>query len=300
MHVDGFRFDLAAALARGAHTVDTWSAFFATVHQDPVLQSVKMIAEPWDTGANGYQVGNFPFHWSEWNDKYRETIRGFWREGGPAANEVACRLTGSAEIFQHTGRGPSASVNYIASHDGLTLRDLAGGDARMQRNLLATLMTSMGLPMLGAGDEWGRSQKGNDNAYNQDNEISWLDWSSVDEGLRSLVRKLIVLRPELPWIQKDDWPGGDLSVGWIRQDAQEMTHEDWHQPRRHLAMIGKRGDREGILLLNAGTEDLPYELPKRERPWHLMINTACDGTCDKTEVTQFVLRAASMAVLFYN
>ena len=295
MHVDGFRFDLAAALARGAHTVDTWSAFFATVHQDPVLQSVRLIAEPWDTGANGYQVGNFPFHWSEWNDKYRETIRAFWREGGPAANEVACRLTGSAEIFQHTGRGPSASVNYIASHDGLTLRDLAGGDVRMQRNLLATLMTSMGLPMLGAGDEWGRSQQGNDNAYNQDNEISWLDWSKVDEGLRSLVRKLIALRPQLPWLEQDDWPGGDLHIGWIRQDAQEMTDDDWHQPRRHLAMIGKRGDHEALLMLNAGKEDLQYALPKRDRPWQVLIDTSCEAV--EPEARQFTLRAGSIAVL---
>ena len=210
MHVDGFRFDLAATLARGVHTVDTWSAFFATIHQDPVLQGVKLIAEPWDTGTNGYQTGNFPYHWSEWNDKYRESIRTLWRSGPGGLPDVASRITGSADLFQGSGRGPSASINYIASHDGLTLRDLAmtaprleslEPDAartharqRMERNLLATLLLSMGTPMLTAGDEWGRTQHGHDNPYDQDNETSWLDWNAMDPALLALTRQLIALR----------------------------------------------------------------------------------------------------------
>ena len=245
MHVDGFRFDLAATLARGAHTVDTWSAFFATIHQDPVLQGVKLIAEPWDTGTNGYQVGNFPFHWSEWNDRYRESVRRFWRErAGPGCRDVAARLTGSIDLFKGSGRravrqhqlhrqprrsdagrpGGTASAGGAGAGERDTRR-------RLQRNLLATVLLSMGTPMIDAGDEWGRTQQGHDNAYNQDNAISWLDWSAADESLRAFVQQLIRIRKEIPWLQHGQWPGRDLQVRWLRPDAQPLDEGDW-QARR--------------------------------------------------------------------
>ena len=275
MHVDGFRFDLAATLARGEQTIDTWSAFFATIHQDPVLQGVKLIAEPWDTGTNGYQVGNFPFHWSEWNDRYRESLRGFWRNEPGRLPEVAARLTGSIDLFKGSGRRPSASINYIASHDGLTLRDLAGGNGRMMRNMLATVFLSMGTPMLLAGDEWGRSQQGNDNAYNQDNEISWLDWSKADPALLAFVTHLITNRSNLPWIQKDQWAGFGLDIRWLRPDGSELTADDWEQPRSHVAMYGWRGDSRAILFVNASEETHEYQLPVLEKGrWRLAVDTS--------------------------
>jgi isoamylase len=290
MHVDGFRFDLAATLARGAHTVDTWSAFFSAIHQDPVLQQVKLIAEPWDTGANGYQVGNFPFHWSEWNDRYRETVRRFWREEPTGLPDLATRLTGSADLFQRDGRGPSASVNYIASHDGLTLADLAErsaalhafepGPARedarrqLQRNLLATLLLSMGTPMIAAGDEWGRTQQGNDNAYDQDNAVSWLDWSRADVDLQRFTRYLIRLRKEIPWLQHAHWPGRDLTIEWLRPDGRPLEEEDWQAPRAHLALRGAIDGHQALLVLNASALPVPYVLPGDvDAEWQVAVVT---------------------------
>jgi isoamylase len=299
MHVDGFRFDLAATLARGAHTLDTWSGFFATIHQDPVLQGVKLIAEPWDTGTNGYQVGNFPFHWSEWNDRYRESVRGFWRNEPGRLPEVAARLTGSIDLFKGSGRRPSASINYIASHDGQTLNDLAGGDMRRKRNLLATVLLSMGTPMLLAGDEWGRTQQGHDNAYNQDNEISWLDWSKAQPDLQALVRHLIRVRPNLPWIQKDQWAGFGLDIRWLRPDGQELTDADWEQPRGHVAMYGWRGDSKALLMLNATPESFDYQLPALEKgAWRRIADTAReDPTRAQRMGTSYRLQPTSVAVL---
>jgi isoamylase len=299
MHVDGFRFDLAATLARGAHTLDTWSAFFATIHQDPVLQGVKLIAEPWDTGTNGYQVGNFPFHWSEWNDRFRESIRAFWRNEPGRLPEVAARLTGSIDLFKGSGRRPSASINYIASHDGHTLNDLAGGDRRQMRNMLATVLLSMGTPMLGAGDEWGRSQQGNDNAYNQDNEISWLDWSKVDGPLRALVQHLIQMRRDLPWILKDQWAGFGPEIRWLRPDGSELTPEDWETPRGHVAMHGWRSESRALLLLNATQEGFEYTLPPLERgTWQLVADTSRDDPTATASVEGvFPLAPASVALL---
>jgi glycogen operon protein len=315
MHVDGFRFDLAATLARGVHTVDTWSAFFATIHQDPVLQGVKLIAEPWDTGTNGYQVGNFPFHWSEWNDKYRESARALWCEGPAALPEMAARVTGSADLFQRSGRGPSASINYIASHDGHTLRDLVDAAprlgalpseearahmrTRLQRNLLATLLLSMGTPMLTAGDEWGRTQQGHGNAYDQDNELSWLDWTAVDRSLLALTRQLIALRGGLPWLQQDEWPGAELRIRWLRDDGEEMTADDWSQPRGHLALAGTRGDSSALLLLNASDAPVLVRPPASDAgPWQVMVNTACGrGEGTLAPVGGFAIDGCSVALL---
>ena len=236
MHVDGFRFDLASTLARQFHEVDRLSAFFDLVHQDPVVSQVKLIAEPWDVGEGGYQVGNFPPLWSEWNGKYRDTVRDYWRGEPETLGEFAARLTGSSDLYRHDGRKPSASINFVIAHDGFTLRDLvsyndkhndANGEdnrdgeshnrswncgaegptddpevlalrARQQRNFLTTLLLSQGVPMIAHGDEVGRTQQGNNNVYCQDNELSWIDWSDVDSDLLAFTRMLTELRAEHP------------------------------------------------------------------------------------------------------
>jgi len=224
MHVDGFRFDLAPVLARELHEVDRLSAFFDIIHQDPVLSQVKLIAEPWDVGPGGYQVGGFPPQWTEWNGKYRDTVRDFWRGEPATLDEFAYRLSGSADLYEHTGRRPVASINFVTAHDGFTLRDLvsynekhneANGEgnndgerhnrswncgvegptddaginelrARQRRNFIATLLLSQGVPMLCHGDELGRTQNGNNNGYCQDNELTWIDWADIDAGLTAV------------------------------------------------------------------------------------------------------------------
>src|SRR5687768_9934286 len=236
MHVDGFRFDLAAALARGMHEADRLSAFFDIIHQDPVLSQVKLIAEPWDVGPGGYQVGNFPVLWAEWNGRYRDVTRDYWRSQEETLGEFAARLTGSADLYQDDGRKPYASINFVTAHDGFTLRDLvsyndkhndANGEdnndgeshnrswnsgaegptddefvnairSRQQRNVLATLFFSQGIPMLLGGDEIGRTQQGNNNAYCQDNEISWFDWQAIDENLLAFTRRVIAIHAAHP------------------------------------------------------------------------------------------------------
>ena len=238
MHVDGFRFDLASALARELWEVDRLGAFFDIIHQDPVLSEVKLIAEPWDLGPNGYQVGNFPVLWTEWNGKYRDCVRRFWKGSGGTVSELASRLAGSSDLYAHNGRRPSASLNFITAHDGFTLRDLvsynhkhneANGEenrdgcndndswncgaegptddaaintlrARQQRNFLATLLLSQGVPMLLAGDEFGQTQHGNNNAYCQDSPLAWLDWKLSDEqrALLDFTRELLRLRKTQP------------------------------------------------------------------------------------------------------
>ena len=274
MHVDGFRFDLASALARQFHEVDRLSAFFDLIQQDPVVSQVKLIAEPWDLGEGGYQVGNFPPLWSEWNGRYRDTIRDFWRGEPATLGEFARRLTGSADLYQADSRHPAASVNFITAHDGFTLRDLvsyndkhneangegnadgessnrswncgAEGDTadaevlalrrRQQRNFLATLMLSQGVTMLLAGDESGRTQGGNNNAYCQDNELSWLDWEHADEHLREFTTRLIALRREHPVLHPRRWSKGsetlgEAGIGWCRPDGLEMSDGDWESGR---------------------------------------------------------------------
>ena len=272
MHVDGFRFDLAATLARELHDVDRLSAFFDLIQQDPVVSQVKLIAEPWDVGEGGYQVGNFPPLWSEWNGKYRDTVRDYWRGQNATLGEFAYRLTGSADLYASTGRRPFASVNFITAHDGFTLKDLvsynekhneANGEenrdgandnrswncgaegptnddkvnalrARQQRNFLTTLLLSQGVPMISGGDEIGRSQKGNNNGYCQDNELSWFDWENFDESLLNFTRNLIALRRKhrifarRKWFQGRPLHGtGVKDIAWFTPQAKEMSEEDW-------------------------------------------------------------------------
>jgi isoamylase len=272
MHVDGFRFDLAASLARQFHEVDRLSAFFDLIQVDPVVSQVKLIAEPWDVGEGGYQVGNFPTLWSEWNGRYRDTVRDYWRGEDRTLADFAYRLTGSSDLYGRTGRRPHASVNFVTAHDGFTLSDLVSYDhkhneangednrdgsddnrswnsgaegpaddpaiteirERRRRSLLATLLVSQGVPMLRHGDELGHSQGGNNNAYCQDNEISWLDWEQADERFLAFCAKLIAFRVRHPVFRRRHFFEGrpifgePLSdIGWFRQDGQEMTPKDW-------------------------------------------------------------------------
>ena len=275
MHVDGFRFDLAAALAREFYDVDRLSSFFDLVQQDPVVSQVKLIAEPWDVGPGGYQVGNFPPQWTEWNGKYRDTVRDFWRGESASLGEFASRITGSADLYAHSGRRPVASINFVIAHDGFTLRDLvsyndkhndANGEnnndgeshnrswncgvegptddaeilalrARQQRNFIATLLLSQGVPMLCHGDELGRTQLGNNNGYCQDNEISWVDWSTKDEGLIAFTKRVSQLRHDHPVFRRRRFFDGRPStrrgedplpdIGWFRPDGSAMTEQDW-------------------------------------------------------------------------
>ena len=275
MHIDGFRFDLASALARGLHEVDRLGAFFDLIQQDPVVSRVKLIAEPWDVGDGGYQVGNFPPLWSEWNGKYRDWIRDYWRGEPGSLPELGARITGSSDLYQQGGRFPHASINFVTAHDGFTLRDLvsynekhndANGEGgrdgeshnrswncgaegetddpailatrrRQQRNLLATMFLSQGVPMLLAGDELGRTQGGNNNAYCQDNEISWLDWAGADKDLHGFVRGLGELRKKHPGFRRRGWllgrpvrrDAGTPDVAWFSVEGTEMTGEHWDQ-----------------------------------------------------------------------
>ncbi|MEW2038912.1 glycogen debranching protein GlgX, partial [Streptomyces sp. NPDC005534] len=339
MHVDGFRFDLAATLARQFHEVDRLSAFFDLIQQDPVVGRVKLIAEPWDVGDGGYQVGNFPPLWSEWNGKYRDCVRDFWRSGAGTLGEFASRLTGSSDLYQHDRRRPRAGINFVTAHDGFTLRDLvsyndkhndANGEGnrdgdndnrswncgaegptddegvlelrgRQQRNLLATLLLSQGVPMLSHGDELGRTQGGNNNAYCQDNEISWIDWHLTDEQreLMEFTRRAIALRAAHPVLRRRRFFLGDTvthdgqplpDLMWLRPDAREMTDEDWTRSDAHavaaflngdaIAETGPRGGRvvddSFLLLLNSHWEPVVFRLPDTtygER-WTARIDTA--------------------------
>jgi len=342
MHVDGFRFDLAAALARELHEVDRLSAFFELVQQDPVVSQVKLIAEPWDVGAGGYQVGKFPPLWTEWNGKYRDTVRDFWRGQPAALPEFASRLSGSSDLYETSARRPVASVNFVTCHDGFTLADLvsyntkhneANGDnnadgtddnrswncgtegptddpaitelrARQVRNFLVTLFCSQGVPMLLAGDELGRSQQGNNNAYCQDNEMSWVDWEAAgnNPGLLDFTCAMIALRREHPVFRRRRFfsgepsgpagsPGGMLrDISWLTPAGTEMTVADWRSgSTRSLAVLlngdaitepGSRGevisDQSFLLLFNAGDQAVPFTLPGPELApgWQVVADTA--------------------------
>ncbi len=274
MHVDGFRFDLASTLARELHEVDKLSAFFDIIQQDPVISQVKLIAEPWDVGEGGYQVGNFPPVWTEWNGKYRDCVRDFWRGEDQTLGEFAARLTGSSDLYENTSRLPYASINFITAHDGFTLNDLvsynekhnqANGEEnrdgeshnrswncgvegptedsdvrrlrnRQKRNFLATLLLSQGVPMLLGGDELGRTQQGNNNAYCQDNEISWYDWENIDEALLVFCQQLIRFRKDHPVFRRRGWfhgrpiHGSEVhDISWFTMEGEQMAEEDWEQ-----------------------------------------------------------------------
>jgi glycogen operon protein len=336
MHVDGFRFDLASALARELHDVDRLSAFFDIIHQDPVLSQVKLIAEPWDLGEGGYQVGNFPAGWAEWNGRYRDAIRRYWKGDGGQVAELAYRLSGSSDLYEGGGRRPHASINFVTAHDGFTLHDLVSFDRkhneangeenrdgtddnlswncgvegpttkpsvvglreRQKRNMLATLFLSQGVPMLCGGDEMGRTQRGNNNAYCQNDEISWVDWrlSKPQQTLLAFTRNLIALRQQHPVFRRRRFFQGrrirgaevkDLS--WLRPDGREMTDDDW--AKGYVRCLGVRlagdaieeKDPRGtpiiddtfLLLLNAHHEPRPFTLPAHRRGvrWQLVFDT---------------------------
>jgi glycogen operon protein len=339
MHVDGFRFDLAATLARQFHEVDRLSAFFDLVQQDPVVSQVKLIAEPWDVGDGGYQVGNFPPLWTEWNGKYRDTVRDFWRGESASLGEFASRITGSSDLYEHSGRKPFASVNFVTAHDGFTLRDLvtynekhneANGEnnrdgeghnrswncgvegpttqpevsalrLQQQRNLLATLLLSQGVPMIAHGDELGRTQRGNNNAYCQDNEITWVDWDlDADEvDLLAFTRRVVQLRQEHAVFRRRRFfagsadHGGESEIGdiaWFEPSGEHMDEESWSAGDARSMMVFLNGeaipepdargnpiyDDHFLVLFNGHPEAISFTLPPAEygRSWHAEIDTA--------------------------
>ena len=336
MHVDGFRFDLASALARELHEVDRLGAFFDILRQDPVLLQVKLIAEPWDLGEGGYQVGNFPSGWAEWNDQYRDTIRAYWRGDGGLIGEFARRLTGSSDLYGRTGRRPHASINFVTAHDGFTLRDLvsyndkhneANGEdnrdghnenlswnggvegptddpdvlalrARQSRNLLATLLLSQGVPMLLGGDEIGRTQQGNNNAYCQDNASSWIDWNLDDrrEQLLDFTQRIVRLRRDHPvfrrrhFFQGRSLLGGESrDIAWLKPDGTEMTQQEWEQDFARCLGVYLGGealdepdargrpvrDDNFLMLFNAHHDEIPFTLPADgDCAWKVLIDTA--------------------------
>ncbi|GGM29082.1 glycogen debranching protein GlgX [Micromonospora yangpuensis] len=339
MHVDGFRFDLAATLAREFYEVDRLSTFFEVVQQDPIVSQVKLIAEPWDVGPGGYQVGNFPPVWTEWNGKYRDTVRDFWRGEPATLAEFASRISGSADLYQDDGRKPFHSINFVTCHDGFTLNDLvsyndkhneANGEdnrdgeshnrswncgvegptedegvlalrARQRRNFLATLILSQGVPMIGHGDELARTQHGNNNAYCQDSELAWVDWSAVDTDLLAFVQRLTAFRAQHPVFRRRRFFDGRLvrtrgageplpDLGWYTPDGREMTGEDWGNDFGRSVMLfvngdglterGQYGQRHDdtsfILCFNAHDAPLDFTLPGTDfgQRWDLVINTA--------------------------
>ena len=341
MHVDGFRFDLASTLARQFAEVDRLSAFFDLIHQDPVVSQVKLIAEPWDVGSDGYQVGGFPPLWSEWNGRYRDTVRDFWRGEFSSLPDFASRLAGSSDLYGSTGRKPMASINFITAHDGFTLRDLVSynekhneanleggadgandnrswncgveGDTddeeiielryRQQRNFLTTLIFSQGVPMIAHGDELGRTQRGNNNAYCQDNELSWINWDldEHDYKLLRFTRDLIHLRRDHPVMRRRRFlegparRGGESSLGeieWFTPAGTHMTEEEWNQPWARSTMVFYNGeairepdangrrilDDDFLLLINAAPEAVDFTLPDANygHIWHTVVDTAGD------------------------
>jgi len=347
MHVDGFRFDLAATLARNAQgAYDRNVAFLAAVRQDPVLSQVKLIAEPWDLGEGGYQLGNFPPGWAEWNDKYRDAARSYWRGDEGALGEFASRLSGSQDLFQRSGRSPTASINYVTSHDGFTLHDLVGYEQKrneanlennrdgssnnhswncgvegptddpavkalreqQKRNLLATLLFSQGVPMLVAGDELGRTQLGNNNAYCQDNEVSWLDWEQIDQDLLAFTTRVLALRKTHPLLRRRTYPKPE-NTAWLTPAGREMTDEDWKLPFARcvgVLMVGQRlaeRDERGnpvidddlLLLLNAHHEAIEFVLPGEG--WGCAVDTAEQRSAPGKS---YALQGRSLAMLVRN
>jgi glycogen operon protein len=340
MHVDGFRFDLASTLARELHEVDRLGAFFDIIRQDPVISQVKLIAEPWDLGEGGYQVGNFPAGWTEWNDKYRDTMRSYWKGDGGLIGEFAQRLTGSSDLYERSGRRPHASINFITCHDGFTLHDLVTYNSkhneanlennqdghnenrswncgvegetddpsvnalreRQKRNFIATLMVSQGVPMLLGGDELDRTQRGNNNAYCQDNELSWLEWSLTPERQRLLqfCCRMVRLRREHPILRRRHFfqgrpirGSGVKDIIWLKPDGGEMTDAEWRES--HARSLGvylsgdsftetdaqarRLSDASFLLLFNAHHDEVPFTLPQflPEARWLMVMDTAHEG-----------------------
>jgi isoamylase len=364
MHVDGFRFDLASALARQLYEVDQLSSFFTIIHQDPVISQAKLIAEPWDVGEGGYQVGNFPIGWTEWNGKYRDAVRAYWKGDGGLVDELAYRLTGSSDLYERGGRKPHASINFVTAHDGFTLRDLVSYDekhneangegnsdgenhnlshnygvegptddveirrlrARQRRNLLATLLLSQGVPMILSGDEMGRTQEGNNNAYCQDNEISWLDWelSTLDRNFLAFVRRMIRLRKEHPAFRRRRFfqgrklrGAGVKDITWLTPAGREMTDEEWDSSFARSLGLQMSGLLEGeydaqgrpevdddfLLLFNADEEEVAFQIPPvpKEARWEALMDTAYSAGL-KTDGFfkpggDYTLKPRSMAVL---
>lgn len=361
MHVDGFRFDLASALARDLYAVNQLSSFFTIIYQDPVISQVKLIAEPWDIGDGGYQVGKFPINWAEWNGRYRDTVRAFWRGSGGVASELGYRLTGSSDLYKDDGRRPYSSINFVTAHDGFTLHDLVtysskhneankesnrdGSDhenaynhgeegetpnptvrqlrSRQKRNFLSTLFLSQGTPMLLMGDEFGRSQQGNNNAYCQDNEISWMNWvlSQDQRKLLEFTKRVIALRKKHPSLHRTHFfkgrpiRGGEISdVLWLRPDGNTMTDEDWRNPVTKTLGLFLYGDGiddvddEGrplvddhlFLMLNASELDIDFCLPHLDVPvgWQLELDTSEDRTY--TLVGQGAVRLRSLSLKLFR
>jgi len=364
MHVDGFRFDLAATLARELHEVDRLGAFLDIIHQDPILSQVKLIAEPWDLGEGGYQVGKFPVGWAEWNDKYRDAVRSYWKGDGGIIGELAYRITGSSDLYARSGRRPYASINFVTAHDGFTLQDLvsynskhneANGEdnrdgtdnnrswncgvegptddpevnrlrAQQKRNFLATLFLSQGVPMLLAGDEIGHTQAGNNNAYCQDNELSWLDWSPehIDTELLAFTQRLITLRKSHPVFRRRSFFQGRKIRGvgikdivWLRPDGQEMTDEEWNQEFARCLGVSLSGyaadelddrgqpihDDNYLLLMNAHHEEIPFVVPAPlySSGWFAILDTSCQTTRNPdafyVAAASYPLQARSLALL---
>src|SRR5690606_9603900 len=344
---------------RELHDVERLGTFFDIIHQDPILSQVKLIAEPWDLGEGGYQVGNFPVGWAEWNDKYRRTMRRYWKGDSGTIGDLAYRLTGSSDLYESSGRLPYASVNFVTAHDGFTLEDLVSynekhneanlddnrdGEThneswncgvegptsdpevlrlrrRQKRNVLATLLLSHGIPMLLAGDELGRTQRGNNNAYCQDNELSWLDWRAADHALLEFTARLVHLRRTHPafrrrrYIRRIDEPMGQ-SMLWLTPEGKEMSVQDWRNPfARCLGLLlyaegfldvdrfGRRiQDEEFLLLLNAHYEPIDFVLPRRGGVWRLLVDTAQEAPMSAgaslADDTRFRLQGRSLALLY--
>jgi len=364
MHVDGFRFDLAATLARELHEVDRLGAFLDIIHQDPVLSQVKLIAEPWDLGEGGYQVGKFPPGWAEWNDRYRDAVRSYWKGDGGVIGELAYRITGSSDLYARSGRKPYASINFVTAHDGFTLTDLvsynskhneANGEnnrdgtdnnrswncgvegptdetevkqlrSQQKRNFIATLFLSQGVPMLLAGDEVGHSQNGNNNAYCQDNEVSWLDWdpNHIDREFLNFVRRLIALRKNHPaFRQRTFFQGraikgvGIKDIVWLKPDGLEMTDQEWNQEfARCLGVLlsgdaaaetDERGqtirDSNFTILMNAHHDEITFTLPIRtaDAGWIVLVDTSCQTSRPANFFTSggetYPLQARSLVLL---
>jgi isoamylase len=373
MHVDGFRFDLASALARELFDVDKLSSFFDIIQQDPVISQVKLIAEPWDLGEGGYQVGNFPVLWTEWNGRYRDSVRRFWRGDAGLAGEMATRLAGSSDLYEHSGRSPHASINFVTCHDGFTLQDLVsfnekhneanlennrdGEDHnnsfncgiegpskdrrvldlryRQKRNFMATLILSLGVPMISGGDEMGRTQRGNNNAYCQDNPLSWYGWEMDpdDEDFLEFVQNVIAIRKSQPVLQRRRFLVGEVKdelgnkdVMWLGPDGKELEQKDWLDSQlRCFGMlldgnciheVDEFGDRivgnTILIILNPSVEDKHFTLPihhtkpHNRRParadkdcyWNLLADTSTNtiGNSCWPFTDKFPMKSRSMAV----